>query len=74
MIIKRNIGDIDRVFRFVVGLSMIFYGFVDQELISDQLAAYLLGTFGVIVFSSSMAGSCPLYNMIDLNTYDKNKS
>ena len=69
MSVKKNVGTADRILRLGASLLMIYFGFYEGKLISDQLAAILLGSFGVIIFITAIISMCPLYNLIGVNTY-----
>ncbi|MDH4100949.1 MAG: DUF2892 domain-containing protein [Nitrospirota bacterium] len=65
---KKNMGSIDRVIRFLVGVILIAVGFFKQEVIGDTLYAILLGIFGIINLGSSFMSYCPFYHLADVDT------
>lgn len=72
MAIKKNVGLADRIFRLGASLTMIYFGFINNTVITDQIAPILLGIFGVLIFLTALFSVCPLYNLIGINTCDKN--
>lgn len=74
MAIKKNVGTADRILRLGISLMMIYFGFIDKNIIADPLAAMLLGVFGVIILITAIISMCPLYNLIGLNTCSDHKS
>ena len=69
--INKNVGTADRVLRLGTSAMMIYFGFFNDELVADSLAAMLLGGFGIIILVTAVISMCPLYNIIGLNTCSK---
>ncbi|HHI71686.1 MAG TPA: DUF2892 domain-containing protein [Rhodobacteraceae bacterium] len=59
--LKKNVGNIDRIIRFVVGAALIIAYFV-----MDNASPWLL--IGIIPLVTSLMSSCPLYSILGLNT------
>ena len=62
-LLAKNEGALDRGFRVVLGvalLSLVFFG--------PQTA---WGWIGIVPLLTGVAGSCPLYNLVGLNTCPK---
>ena len=57
---KNNVGNIDRIIRVVVGV--IFVGNVFYAL------NHPAGWLGVILIVTGIAGKCPLYSILGINT------
>jgi Inner membrane protein YgaP-like, transmembrane domain len=73
MTIKRNVGLPDKFLRLGAGLVMVYFGFIDETAIPDQVAAMSLGIFGSIFLLTAIFSFCPLYNLIGISTCtDKN--
>nr|WP_299070993.1 DUF2892 domain-containing protein [uncultured Allomuricauda sp.] len=62
---KKNMGNIDRIVRFVVAVivAVLFY----QNVISGTLGYVLLALAGVFLVTSFVS-FCPLYTLVGLNT------
>lgn len=73
-LLKKNVGMADQILRIGFGLLMIYFGFIDKSFVADELGSILLGSFGIVILISGIFGRCPLYNIIDFNTCNKNKS
>lgn len=73
-LLKRNVGTADQILRIGFGLLMIYFGFIDKSFVTDELGSILLGCFGIIILLSGAFARCPLYNVIDFNTCNKDKS
>lgn len=67
----KNLGQIDRVIRTIVGLVFIYLGFIDNQVVTDELSSNVLGVLGVVFLSVVAVGSCPLYSVIGINTCGK---
>lgn len=65
---KKNMGRLDQVVRFLVGVILIYLGFFKQEVIGDQLYAILIGIFGIINLGSSFMSYCPFYHLANVDT------
>ena len=62
---KRNMGGIDRIIRFIVALLVaVLYYF---KIIEGTLAYVLLALSGVFVLTG-LIGFCPLYRLFGLST------
>ncbi|WP_428543003.1 YgaP family membrane protein [Profundibacter sp.] len=59
--LKKNVGNIDRIIRFVVGAALIIAYFV-----MDNASPWLL--IGIIPLAISLMSSCPAYTLLGLNT------
>lgn len=66
---KRNLGVLDRVARLTVGAVCIYFGFLDIELVGNQLIATFVGLFGVINIYAAATSHCPVYAACGINTY-----
>lgn len=62
---KSNVGNFDRVIRFVVGLALIAFalGFV-----APGSGWNGFGWIGVIPLATAVVGLCPLYSLLGLST------
>jgi amino acid transporter len=59
-LLKNNIGKIDRIIRIVVGIILVgnvFYALQNP-----------IGWLGVILIVTGIAGICPLYSILGINT------
>ncbi len=57
---KNNVGKIDRIIRIVLGIILIanvFYAF-----------HHPIGWLGVVLIITGIAGKCPLYTLLNINT------
>lgn len=58
--LKKNVGDMDRAFRFILGIGLIALVFVGPQTV--------WGWVGVIPLLTAFVGSCPLYSLIGVNS------
>ncbi len=72
--IKRNIGWLDMFIRLAISLLMIYFGFVDKNLIDDQVARLILGVFGSLSLLVALVRNCPFYSLIGYNSSCKPKN
>jgi len=59
-LLKNNVGKTDRIIRILVGLLLVanvFYGLTTP-----------IGWIGLILIVTGIAGICPLYSLLGLNT------
>ncbi|TCO70568.1 YgaP family membrane protein [Rhodovulum euryhalinum] len=59
--LKKNVGGIDRIARIVLGIVMLAAYFLQ----SDASALWLIG---IVPLATGLMSTCPLYNLIGLNT------
>jgi hypothetical protein len=67
-IFKRNLGMIDRVLRGGIGLAAMYFGFYSRYLITDDVAALVFGSMGVMCLTVAIVGYCPGYALIGFST------
>lgn len=58
--LKRNESNLDRILRVVAGLVLISLVFVGPMTV--------LGWVGLVPLITGLVGSCPIYNLLGLNT------
>ncbi|MGD9867012.1 MAG: DUF2892 domain-containing protein [Hyphomicrobiales bacterium] len=61
----RNVGGIDRVLRFVVGLALIAYAI---PLGFPQTGWNWVGWIGVVPLLTAVFSTCPAYSLIGVST------
>jgi hypothetical protein len=66
--ISPNLGHLDRLIRLLVGITLIYIGFIHPTLITDGLLSLLVGLFGLLNLVSSLLGWCLLYQLVQLST------
>jgi len=57
-----NVGNTDRVIRFAVGCALLAYFFLGSG------PASWLGLIGIVPILTALAGWCPAYRVLGLNT------
>ena len=57
---KNNVGNIDRIIRVVVGIILVGNVFYALQ--------HPIGWLGVILIVTGIAGKCPLYSILGINT------
>ncbi|GAA0293401.1 YgaP family membrane protein [Rhodovulum strictum] len=62
--LKKNVGGIDRIARIVAGLALIAMYFVRPD-------ASILWLIGIVPLATGLMSTCPLYNLIGVNTCPK---
>ncbi|MFA7617040.1 MAG: DUF2892 domain-containing protein [Moheibacter sp.] len=67
---KINMGKIDRILRFLLGVLVIYLYFTNQL---SGLWAIVLGIFAIIFFITSFIGFCPVYTLLGIRTNKKEK-
>jgi len=66
--IKRNLHNLDRLVRVVIGVGCIYVGFFDTGFISNTVVSMLVGAFGVVNIIAAALSHCPVYNLAGLST------
>jgi len=74
MAIKRNIGRRDLGIRLCISLILIYFGFINETLIDDQIARLILGIFGSISLLIASIGFCPFYPLIGYSSTCQRKN
>ena len=59
-LLKNNVGKVDRIIRIVVGILLIGNVFFALQ--------HPVGWLGLILIITGIAGKCPLYSIIGINT------
>lgn len=60
---NRNVGNVDRVFRVVLGFALILIG-----VYLAGTKGIILGVIGLIPLLSGLAGRCPAYSLFKIST------
>lgn len=63
----RNIGNLDRIFRIVVGIMLIIIGVIFTE----GSSMIIISIIGLILLVSGITGICPTYSLIGISTKRK---
>jgi hypothetical protein len=69
MLMKKNMGVIDRVIRAIVAVAIGVFYFAGMI---TGVAAVVLGVFAVILLLTSATGVCPLYGPFGITTCPRN--
>ncbi len=65
---SKNIGTLDQVLRLGISGMMIYFGFIDTQLIADTFSAHVVGILGVLNGIVAVARFCPLYAVAGITT------
>lgn len=60
---SRNVGNTDRIIRFILGLVVILAGLYFQT---------WFGALGLVFVGTALAGFCPLYTLFGISTCPAN--
>jgi hypothetical protein len=66
IIMKRNIGNVERVIRVAAGLGILSLTFIGPQ--------SLWGLLGVVPLATGLIGWCPPYAMLGISTCSKDKA
>ncbi len=64
---KRNVGDLDRLIRAILGVYAMLLGF----LFIQHLVGTILGIIGLIALATAITGRCVLYTLWGKSTVKK---
>jgi len=59
-LLKNNVGKTDRIVRVILGVLLIGNVFFALQ--------HPIGWLGVILLATGLAGICPVYSLLDINT------
>ena len=62
---KKNIGKTDRIFRFVIGIILIYLA---VAIIEFNYLKIILAVLGIISIVESFIGFCGIYKILGINT------
>lgn len=73
MMFQRNMSLIDRAIRILIGVALLYVGFIDPGLIGikSQVLGVVLGVLGLVNIGSAFMGHCPIYSIAGLSTCKK---
>lgn len=63
---KRNLGNLDRVIRMVLGIVLLYLAFFHADWFSSDIAYFAVVIFGLINVITSAIAFCPLYAMANI--------
>jgi hypothetical protein len=69
MAFKRNLHSIDIVVRTLLGIALVYIGFIDTTLITNNVLRLLIGAFGAINIVAAVMRHCPVYGMAGISSY-----
>ncbi len=67
IIMKKNMGNVDRIFRLVV-VAVIAYMLFSGQVALGSTLGIVLAVVGAIFLLTSLISSCPLYSIVGLST------
>ncbi len=68
---EKNVGQIDRIVRVILGLvfaALVYYFFTTSSGIIDVVLYVVFAILAVIMFVTAILGTCPIYNVLKINT------
>ena len=68
---KKNVGQIDRVFRFFFGLFLLWFGLIYLEGIEGKLLGIVVTLASLIPFTMSLTATCPVFHWLKINSLTK---
>ncbi len=60
---SKNVGNLDRLIRIMVGLGMIFQG-----VLVGHGTGWVLAVAGLLLLITGLTSKCPIYSLLNLNT------
>lgn len=66
---KRNVGTLDRLFRAVLGLVLLWLAlFSTVPAFQDGALKYGVAAIGIVMLAVSMLRNCPIYTVLGIRT------
>lgn len=69
MAFQRNLHNIDIAIRLILGIALIYIGFIDTSIVANGIIRILLGVFGIVNIIAALMRHCPVYNLAGLSTF-----
>ncbi len=66
---KRNLHNVDRLVRLVIGLGCLYIGFIDTSIIGNEIVSTIVGIFGIVNLFAAAFSYCPVYGLTGISTY-----
>jgi len=67
-VIKRNIGAIDRIARFIIGHAFIIIGFFVLDAVDGAPGGVVLAVIGALLIMTAALGHCLGYRLFNYST------
>lgn len=71
MAFQRNLHYIDITIRLILGITLIYIGFLDTSIVANGIIRILLGVFGIVNIIAALMRYCPVYKLAGLSTFHK---
>jgi hypothetical protein len=68
MIIKKNMGSIDRSLRAIIGALLVYLGIFDTSIVSNQVVQYIITALGILNITTATLAFCPMYVLARIST------
>ena len=68
---KLNMCPLDRIIRIVIGGGLVYLGFFEQTIISNDVLRIVLGIIGAVNIVSALYGACPIYSLAKISTHKR---
>ncbi|MBA4784113.1 MAG: DUF2892 domain-containing protein [Rhizobiales bacterium] len=66
---RTNVGTVDRVFRAVIGLALLYFAFLSGLALFDgALLKYGAAVVGLVMLIVAVTRVCPIYSMLGIKT------
>lgn len=69
MTFQRNLHNIDIAIRLILGIALIYIGFIDTSIVANGIIRILLGVFGIVNIIAALMRHCPVYKLAGLSTF-----
>ena len=65
--VKKNMHEIDRLIRAIVGSVLVYIGFFENGWTSNSVLPLIIGSIGAANVVFALSGFCPVYVLANLN-------
>jgi hypothetical protein len=70
---KKNVGRLDQVLRFFLGLFLLWLGLIKYQGLNGSKPGIIIALLSVIPFTISAARSCPVFTLLNISSIPKKK-
>jgi uncharacterized membrane protein len=71
---KRNLGTIERIIRFILGAALLLGGLLMLGGLSGNIIGIVASVVGIILIATAAISWCPIWQALGINTHKKEET